>query len=65
VDLQVKEAGDRAKAGDFDALLMLEALKSRLEAKERVLQTRLEEAQAIDALNTLAGPTFKSEEEKK
>lgn len=65
VDLQVKEAGDRAKAGDFDALVMLEALKSRLEAKERVLQTRLEETQAIDALNTLAGPSFKPEEEKK
>jgi outer membrane protein TolC len=65
VDLQVKEANDRAKAGDFDALLTLEALKSRLEAKERVLQTKLEEAMAIDALNALAGPTFKPEEERK
>lgn len=65
VDLQVKEASDRAKAGDFDALLMLEALKSHLEGKERVLQARLEEAKAIDTLNALTGPTFAPEEEKK
>lgn len=65
VDLQVKEAGDRAKAGDFDALVMLEALNSRREAKERVLQTMLDEALAIDTLNALMGPTFKPEEEKK
>lgn len=65
VDLQVKEASDRAKAGDFDALVMLEALKSRREGKEKVLQTKLEEAQSIDALNALMGPTFKPEEEKK
>lgn len=65
VDLQVKEASDRAKAGDFDALVMLEALKSRRDGKERILQAKLEEAQAIDALNALMGPTFAPEEEKK
>lgn len=64
VDLQVKEARQRAEAGDFDALLMLEALKSLREAKERVLQTRLHEAQAMDALNALKGPTFKPKDNK-
>lgn len=64
VDLQVKEARSRAEAGDFDALLMLEALKSLREAKERLLSARLEEAHAVDALNALKGPTFKPKDEK-
>jgi len=59
VDLQVKEARERAALGDFDALLMLEAFKTQFEAKERVIEARLQEALAIDEINGRLGPTFK------
>ncbi|MCC6573007.1 MAG: TolC family protein [Planctomycetes bacterium] len=61
VDKQMEETNRRAELGEFDALLMLEALKSHLEAKQRILDAALAEAEATDALAALAGPNFKTE----
>ena len=38
---------------------MLEAFKTQFEAKERVIEARLQEALAIDEINGRLGPTFK------
>ncbi len=61
VDKQVEDINKRAELGEFDALLMLEGLKSNLEAKQRILQAALDEAHAADALSVLAGPNWKKE----
>lgn len=55
---QLTEAKELARLAQFDAILLLEALRARYEAAQTLLQARVEEAQARVRLAELVGPTY-------
>jgi len=59
VDQQVGDAKRYADLGEFDALVQLDALSRRHEARLQVLDSTLQLALALEELNELLGPTFK------
>jgi cobalt-zinc-cadmium efflux system outer membrane protein len=61
VDEQVIDARRFAELGEFDALVQLDALSRRHEARLLVLESVLRQALAREELTALLGPTFKPE----
>ncbi len=60
-DEQVADAGRLADLGEFNAMLQLDALTRRLEARVQVLEATLAEALAREEVIALLGPSFKPE----
>ncbi|MCB9932080.1 MAG: TolC family protein [Planctomycetes bacterium] len=60
-DEQVADAQRLAELGEFNAMVQLDALTRRFEARLQVLQATLTEAQAREEVLALLGPTFKPE----
>ena len=62
MDRQLADAVVLAGLGEFDALLQLDALTRRHEARLQVLDAHLQLALARDETFALLGPTFKEYE---
>jgi outer membrane protein TolC len=65
VDEQVADARRFADLGEFDALVQLDALSRRQEARVQVLEANLRHALAVVELDGLVGPSFKPEPKEK
>ena len=57
-DEQVEDARQQAELGEFDALVQLEALSRRFEARMEILAAIGEESSAREEMNGLLGPTW-------
>ncbi|MCG3185384.1 MAG: hypothetical protein ICCCNLDF_03614 [Planctomycetes bacterium] len=60
-DDQVADAGRLAELGEFDAMVQLDALTRRHEARVQVLEATLAESLAREQVIALLGPSFKPE----
>lgn len=60
-DEQVTDAGRLAELGEFNAMVQLDALTRRFEARVQVLEATLAEALAREEVLALLGPSFKPE----
>lgn len=55
---QVENVMEQARLSKFDAILVLEAFRSRYEARRELVEARLNEAQSRARLAELLGPTY-------
>ncbi|MHC4661842.1 MAG: TolC family protein [Planctomycetota bacterium] len=58
VDQQLKDAKKLAELGEFDPLLIHEALTTSLESKHKLVEACLSEAQAKNLINSMVSPRF-------
>jgi hypothetical protein len=58
---QIREIKALAALGEFDSLLLLEAITRAIETRRDILEARLEESRASNQVNYLLGPLSISE----
>ncbi len=62
VDTQLADVRAQAELGEFDALLLLDALNTQFETKVEILDSRFDEVLAVERVRALLGPTYRQPE---